>query len=170
MNVEPVRTKPPHVPWGSDSDIDLDDGQSPVEPLTREEALALVARQRSVSPWRVVWVQAAVGLIVALLARWVSGRNELAWSALWGAVVVVVPGALMARGMTSALTSVSPGVSAVSFMSWELLKIAASVGLLMLAPKLVQPLSWPALLVALVLCLNVYWLALAWRRSPKNSN
>jgi ATP synthase protein I len=35
--------------------------------------------------------------------------------------------------------------------------------MLALAPKLVQPLSWPALLVGLVLCMKVYWLALSWR-------
>jgi ATP synthase protein I len=48
-------------------------------------------------------------------------------------------------------------------MLWEMVKIAVSVLMLMLAPKLVQPLSWPALLVALVLCMKVYWLALLWR-------
>jgi ATP synthase protein I len=65
--------------------------------------------------------------------------------------------------MTSRLSSVSPGSSAVSFMLWEVLKIAASVLMLLLAPRLVQGLSWPALLAALVLCIKVYWLALMWR-------
>jgi ATP synthase protein I len=57
----------------------------------------------------------------------------------------------------------SPGSSAVSFMLWEMVKIAVSVVMLMLAPKLVQPLVWPALLVGLVLGMKVYWLALLWR-------
>jgi ATP synthase protein I len=48
-------------------------------------------------------------------------------------------------------------------MLWELLKILVSVVMLVLAPKLVQSLSWPALLVALVVCIKVYWLALLWR-------
>ena len=43
------------------------------------------------------------------------------------------------------------------------------VALLALAPKLVQPLSWPALLVGLVVCIKVYWVALLWRRPAKNS-
>ena len=47
---------------------------------------------------------------------------------------------------------------------WEMVKIGFSVPMLVLAPKIVQPLSWPALLVALVLCMKVYWLALLWRR------
>ena len=61
----------------------------------------------------------------------------------------------------------SPGASAVSFMLWEAVKIGVSVTMLVLAPRLVQPLSWPALLVGLVLCMKVYWLALLWRRPAK---
>ena len=48
-------------------------------------------------------------------------------------------------------------------MFWAFVKIGASVAMLMLAPKIVQPLSWPALLATLVLCMQVYWLALVWR-------
>ncbi len=108
-------------------------------------------------------VQVGVGLVAALLAALVTGRQEVGWSLLYGAATVVVPGALMARGMTSRLSSVSPGASAVSFMLWEMVKIAVSIAMLMLAPRLVQNLSWPALLVGLVLCMKVYWLALLWR-------
>jgi len=131
--------------------------------LTREEAQALRSSQPSFSPWRVVGTQAAVGGLIALLAALLTGRQDVAWSALYGAAVVVLPAALMARGMTSSLTSMSPISSAVSFMLWQFVKIAVSVLMLMLAPKLVQPLSWPALLVSLVLCMQVYWLALSWR-------
>ena len=105
---------------------------------------------------------------MALLAVLITGRQELAWSVLYGAAAVVLPGALMARGMTSKLSSVSPSASAVSFMLWQLVKIGVSVAMLVLAPKLVQPLSWPALLVGLVLCLKVYVLALLWRPAVKN--
>jgi ATP synthase protein I len=137
------------------------------KPLTREEAQALRAKEPSLSPWRVILAQAGVGLVVALLAVLITGRQELGWSALYGAATVVVPGALMARGMTSRLSSVSPGASAVSFMFWEMTKIGVSVALLVLAPRLVQQLSWPALLVGLVLCMKVYWLALLWRGRRK---
>jgi len=34
---------------------------------------------------------------------------------------------------------------------------------LLLAPRVVQDLSWPALLAGLVLCIKVYWVALLWR-------
>lgn len=131
--------------------------------LTAQEAAALRANDPSVSPWWVVAAQAAVGAVVALLAWLLGGSGEYAWSALYGAFTAVVPGALMARGMTSRLSSLSPGVSAVSVLLWESVKMAVSVAMLMLAPRLVRPLSWPALLAALAVCLSVYWFALLWR-------
>jgi ATP synthase protein I len=150
--------------WDDEEDEGRGHGASAgFKPLTREEASALLARQPSFSPWRVVGVQALVGVGAALLVALLAQRSDWAWSVLYGAATVVVPGALMARGMTSRLSSMSPGHSAVSFMLWEMVKIAVSVAMLVLAPKLVQPLSWPALLVGLVLCLKVYWLALSWR-------
>jgi ATP synthase protein I len=68
----------------------------------------------------------------------------------------------MARGMTSRLTSLSPGISAGSFMGWESIKVAVSVSMLVVAPRIVWALNWPALLAGLVLCMQVYWLALLW--------
>ncbi len=141
-----------------------DEAQAPAfKALTREEAQALRAKEPPLSPWRVVGVQVAVGVVAALLAVLFTGRQEVAWSMLYGAATVVVPGALMARGMTSRLSSMSPGASAVSFMLWEMVKIAVSIAMLMVAPRLVQPLSWLALLAGMVLCMKVYWLALLWR-------
>ena len=136
--------------------------------LTREEAQALREKDPPLSPWRVLAVQMAVGGVAALLAGLAMQRTEVAWSLLYGAAAVVVPGALMARGMTSKLSSMSPGSSAVSFLLWEMVKIAVSIAMLALAPKLVQPLVWPALLVGLVLCMKVYWLALLWRPRVKS--
>jgi ATP synthase protein I len=69
----------------------------------------------------------------------------------------------MARGTTGRVAHLSPAAGAVSVMVWSAVKMAASVVLLVLAPKVVQPLDWVALLVALVLGLQVYWLALLWR-------
>ena len=133
------------------------------KPLTREQALALGDKTHRVSPWRVIGVQVLAGLVVAAATWLITGRQMAGWSALYGAAAVVVPGALMARGMTSRLSSMSPGAGAVSFMLWEFVKIAVSVAMLMLAPKIVQTLSWLALLVGMVVCMKVYWLALLWR-------
>ncbi len=132
--------------------------------LSQSEARALRDSNPPLSPWWVVAAQAAVGISVALLAGGWTGNPAIAMSALFGAAVVVVPGSLMARGMTSRMSSLSAGIGAVSFMSWEFAKIACAVGMLLLAPKIVQPLSWPALLIAMLVCMQMYWLALMWRR------
>ena len=143
--------------------FDDDTEDPPVKTLTAEEAKAWRAKNPPLSPWRVIAVQVAIGAVVVALAGWVSGRSEVVWSALYGAAAAVLPGALMARGMTSRLSSVSPGASAVSVMWWSMVKVGVSIAMLMLAPKLVQALSWPALLAAMVLCMQVYWFALLWR-------
>lgn len=146
-----------------DEEIQAAEEAAAFKPLSREEAQALRLKDPPLSPWRVVAVQAAVGGVVALAALLFSGRQAVGWSALYGAATVVVPGVLMARGMTSPLSSMSPGAGAVSFMLWEAVKIAVSLAMLALASKLVQPLSWPALLVGMVLCMKVYVVALLWR-------
>jgi ATP synthase protein I len=144
-----------------------DEEEAEVRPLTREQAQAFRERQPQVPAWWVVAAQAAVGAVVALVVWALTGDRMALGSALYGAAVVVVPGALMARGMSSRISSMSPGASAVSFMLWEMVKIGVSVLMLVLAPRIVQPLSWPALLATLVLCMQVYLLALLWRRPTK---
>ncbi|WP_396270705.1 ATP synthase subunit I [Ideonella sp.] len=151
-------------PW---QDLEDEGAKAPIKTLTRQEAQALSAKNPSVSPWRVIAAQAVVGGVMAALVALITREQGFVWSVLYGAATVVVPGALMARGMTSRLSSLAPGVSAVSFMLWEFAKIGVSVAMLALAPKLVPGLSWPALLVALVVCIKVYWVALLWRGRAK---
>jgi ATP synthase protein I len=147
---------------------DAEDGEANTrfKRLSREEAAILRAQDPPVSPWRVIAVQAVVGVVAALIGWLATGRSEVGWSLLYGAATVVVPGALMARGMTSKLSSMAPGASAVSFMVWEMVKIGVSLAMLVVAGKVVQPLVWPALLAGLVVCMKVYWVALLWRRRP----
>ena len=155
--------------WG-DEDPDGEDGtaEKSFKRLSREEAAALRAKEPPVSPWRVIAVQAAVGVVAALLGWLFTGRNEVAWSMLYGAAAVVMPGALMARGMTSRLSSTAPGVSAVSVLMWESVKLVFSIVMLVIANRVVQPLVWPALLLGLVLCIKVYAVALLWRSRRTN--
>lgn len=143
--------------------FDDEEDDKPVVALTREQAGLLRANNPMASPWRVIRTQLVVGAVVALLAGWLSGTTQVVWSALYGTATAVIPGALMARGMTRGVAGVSPVASGAGVMFWSLVKIGVSVLMLVLAPRLVQPLSWPALLVALVLCIQVYWFALLWR-------
>ena len=108
----------------------------------------------------------AVGLVVALLAWALTGRQNIGWSAGYGALAVVIPAVIFARGLTGRFSSLNAGTAAVGFMAWEMVKIAASIALLAMAPKWVSALSWPALLIGLVLTMKVYWVALAFRPAP----
>ncbi len=147
---------------------DDDEEEAPPTPLTRLQAQALRAKQPSVSVWQVVAAQAAAGLVVALLVFAVSGRAEWGWSALYGAASVVLPSALLARGIGK-LSGANPAAAAVGFMVWEGVKVLLSVVMLIAAASVVSRLSWPALLAALAVCLSVNWLALAWRGRLKNN-
>lgn len=146
---------------GRDWDADEVD-TAPFKVLTPEEAQALRARLPTVSPWHVVGAQAVVGLLCAVLVWAVTQRSAAAWSALYGALTVVLPGALMARGVTRRTRS--PAAAVASFMFWELMKIVLAVAMLVAAAKWAPGLSWPALLVAMVVCMKLGWLALLRRR------
>jgi len=139
----------------------------PVRPLTAQEARLLREQNPSVSPWVVVVGQAGMGLVVALAAWALTGKQNVGWSAGYGALAVVIPAAIFARGLTGRFSSLNAGTAAVGFMLWEMVKIASSIALLMAAPRLVAELSWPAMLVGLVLTMKVYWLALAY--SPRRA-
>ena len=121
------------------------------------------------SPWRIVAVQVVVGVVASLLGAVATGKAAVGWSMLYGAATVALPAALMARGMTSKLSSMAASASAVSFMLWEFVKIGVSVVMLVVAGRIVQPLVWPALLVGLVVCMKVYWVALLWRNRKTSS-
>ena len=82
-----------------DADKEAGDGEDDFKPLTAQEAQLWRQRNPSVSVWRMVAAQAVVGVLVALVTWWVSGQRHIAWSAGYGALAVVIPAALFARGM-----------------------------------------------------------------------
>ena len=139
--------------------------EPPFKPLSPQEAQALRAKHPPTSPWRVVAAQAVAGLVCAAIAWAITNRSGTAWSALYGAAATVFPSALLARGMTRR-TSTNPGAAVFGFMFWEMVKIAVAVAMLVAAPRVVPDLSWPALLVAMIVCVKVNWLALLWQRRP----
>ncbi len=58
------------------------------------------------------------------------------------------------------LQDCQPGGAVFGFMLWEFVKIGVAVIMLVAAIKVVPQLSWPAFLVALVVCIKLNWLAL----------
>jgi ATP synthase protein I len=142
---------------------DQEDAQDVAPPLTAEQVCELRQRQPLLSVWRVVSAQCFVGLLVAGVAWWVSGQ-VVAVSAAYGALAVIVPAALFARGLTSRVSSLNAGAAVFGFFLWEMVKIGLTVALLVAAPRMVSDLSWPAMLVGLVVTMKVYWVALGMRR------
>ena len=140
---------------------------SPIKPLSAEEARRVREQNPSVSPWWVVLGQAGVGLVAALAAWGLTGRQNVGWSVFYGALAVVIPAAVFARGLTGRFSSLNAGSAAVGFLLWEMIKIALTIAMLMVAPRWVPGLSWPALLVGLILAMKVYWVALAFAPRPK---
>ena len=130
------------------------------KPLTRDEAQKLRAANPSLSPWRVLAWQLLVGVLVACAAWGLSAKSSVGWSALYGALAVVVPGAVLARGITGKVSSMNPGAAVAGFFLWEMVKIGLTVAMLFAAPRLVEDLSWPAMLVGLIVTMKVSWGAL----------
>lgn len=146
------------------SEYDADDFDAlPFKRLTAQEAQALRERQPPVSPWRIVGLQVVAGLLAALAAWAFTGRAAVAWSAAYGALAVVLPAALFARGLMSKFSSINALTAGFGFFVWQAVKLAVTVGMLFAAPQLVENLDWLALLIGLVVTLKMYWLALLLR-------
>jgi len=150
---------------GFDGASDPDVAHEPAfKALTQEEVSTLRAKNPPVSPWRILAAQAALGVACALVTWWFTHRASAVWSALWGAAVVVLPGALLAHGIRR--RAGNPAAVVVGFMFWELVKIAVAASMLIGAAMWAPELSWPAMLVTMVVSLKMGWLVLLVRRRP----
>lgn len=147
-----------------------DTRESPVQPLSADEARRVRELNPPVSPWWVVVGQAGVGVVAGLAAWLLTGKQNVGWSVAYGALAVLIPAAVFARGLTGKFASLNAGTAAVGFLLWEMVKIALTLALIALAPRLVAGLSWPALLIGLVLAMKVYWVALAFAPRPKTKS
>lgn len=138
---------------------DIPDLEEDYKPLTAEEAQRLRDRKPLISPWRVIAIQVAAGLLVALAAWGLTGRQNLGWSAGYGALAVVLPAAVFARGLAGRFASLNPGTAVFGFFLWEMVKLALTMAMLIAAPRLVVALSWPAMLIGLVVTMKATWVA-----------
>lgn len=140
-----------------------DSVEEDIQPLNAEQAQALRKQLPMLSPWWVVAGQLAIGVLVALAAWAFTQSISVVLSCLWGVAAVVVPAALFARGVTGRFARATPGSAVVSFFLWEFAKIVAAIAVMFLAYRMQKDLSWPAMLVGLVLTMKVYWLALGYQ-------
>lgn len=150
-------------PWAADPEMDF-------TPWTAEQAQAWREQRGSgVTPWHVVRMQFLVAFVASPVLSLLSGHESYGWSALFGAMAIAVPNAAMARGI-SKRQAPNAEAAVASVMVWEVVKVAASVLMLALATRVVENLSWPALLAGLVVTLKVNWLALALAGQTSQSN
>ena len=114
--------------------------------------------------------QALVGVLVALVAWVLTGSVAVGWSAAYGALAVVVPAALFARGVLRHSALLNPRAAMVGFFGWEIVKILLTVALLAAAPWVVSGLSWVALVVGMVITIKTYWIALLVRPGVRKTD
>ena len=138
------------------------------KPLTREEAQKIRALNPPISLWVVLAGQVGVGSFVALLAWVFPCQPLMRWSAAYGALAVVIPAALFARGLSRQKSATHGNAALVGFFVWEMVKIALTVAMLFAAPRLVEGLNWLALLAGFVVTMKVYWVAM-WFRSARKT-
>lgn len=149
-------------------DVDADESDvSTFKRLTKQEAQALRELQPPISPWRVIRLQVLVGIGVTMLAWLFTMKVSVAWSAAYGALAVIVPAMLFARGLMSQFSSINAMTAGFGFFVWEAVKIGVSVAMLFAAPKLVLDLNWLAMLIGLIVTMKVYWVALLMRPKLK---
>ena len=141
-------------------DLDWENDSKIVKTLSPAEALVVREKNPSLSPWVVLTGQAGAGLVVSLAAWLLTADISVGWSALYGSMAVVVPGALFARGLMSKVSSINPAAAVTGFFLWEMVKIGLVLAMLFAAPRLVPDLNWPAMLVGLVVTMKAVWLIL----------
>ena len=154
-----------NAPWQDELEAEEED----FKPLTADEAQAWRRRNPPVSVWRIVIGQVVVGVLVALLAWMVSGQARVGWSAAYGALCVVVPAVIFARGVTRGGLAAGAGSAMARLFGWELVKLVLCVAMMAAAPRLVQDLSWLALLAGMVVVMKTYWIALLVRSGVRKT-
>ncbi|HMS26381.1 MAG TPA: ATP synthase subunit I [Burkholderiaceae bacterium] len=150
-----------------------DERPDAIQPLTAEQAqrLQMDFRQQGtvISPWRIIVGQLFAGLAVAVAVGLITGKAELALSLAYGVMVVVIPAALFARGLMSRFSSMNAITAGFGFFVWEALKIAVSIALIALAPRVVTNLDWLAMLIGLIITMKLVWVILWLKRRMKAS-
>ena len=141
-------------------DLDRENDSEIVKTLSPAEAQVVRKKNPSLSPGVVLAGQSGAGLVVSLAAWVLTADTSAGWSALYGSMAVVVPGALFARGLMSKVSSINPAAAVTGFFLWEMVKIGLVLAMLFAAPKLIPDLSWPAMLVGLIVTMKVVWLIL----------
>jgi ATP synthase protein I len=134
------------------------------ERLTTQQAQELRVRLSKsgsvLSPWQIIVGQLLAGAVFAVMGWLITGKSSVAVSIAYGALAVVIPAAVFARGLMSQFSSLNALTAGFGFFVWEMIKIAATVVLIAIAPKLVADLDWLAMLIGLIVTMKVVFVLL----------
>lgn len=136
--------------------------------LSAEEAQRLRLQQPQPSLWSIFFLQISVALALVALTWLLTVENSTVWSVAYGTLSVILPSAVLMRGMASKNSYLNTVSVVVGFFVWELVKIGLTISMLSAAVWVVNDLSWPALLVGLILTMKVSWLAIALQQRKAN--
>jgi ATP synthase protein I len=162
---EAERAKPLNAGVRANAFDDLDAGlQNESERLTAGQAQELRVRLGKtgslISPWQIIVGQLLAGAVFAGLAWLITGKSSVAASVAYGALAVVIPAAVFARGLMSQFSSLNALTAGFGFFVWEMIKIVATVVLIAIAPILVADLDWLAMLIGLIVTMKVVFVLL----------
>lgn len=157
---EPIEKKSKHSPTDLEDEGLADD----FKPMTAQQAQAWRAKYPSLSVWRLVMAQLLVGLLLVVLVLCITQQSSLTYSAAYGVLVVVLPAAVFARGVTRMRGAAKGSMGA--FAVWEFAKIILAIVLMVAAPKIINDLNWLMMIAAMIVIMNVSWVALL--RRPKS--
>jgi ATP synthase protein I len=162
-----IAPEPARAPNGF-ADEATDASDADFKPMSADEAREWRAAQPPMSPWPVVWVQAAAGLVVVALAWAVSaGKMPVTQSTAYGALAAWLPAVLFARLVARRMRlQANAGSALMALMVGEGIKVVLTVALLLAAPKVLTQVHWLALLAGFVMTIKAAWVAL-WLMSAR---
>ncbi|WP_313302976.1 ATP synthase subunit I [Diaphorobacter sp.] len=150
----------------SEDKTEMEDEGSDFKPMTAQEAQEWRSRHPTLSVWWIVLAQVLVGLVAVLVAWLATSKSLTAVSVGYGALSVVLPSLVFARGAARKRASV--GSAMVGMFGWELVKIVLTVAMLVAAPRVIPGVNWLALLIGMVVTMKAYWVALLVRPGTRN--
>lgn len=147
----------------------LDDPEEDFTALSSEEARQWRLRQPASPTWHSIAWQIGIGLTATAVIGMVWRSGMLAQSVAFGVFAVVVPNALLLRGMSGAGKHWGAEALLLRLLVWELVKLAVTFSILYSADKVLGEMSWPALLAGLVVTMKANWFVLAFQQGANRS-
>lgn len=147
------------------------DGWQDVKVLSREEVRVIAQQHRPFSFGELVSAQLICALLVVAWAVWRQSaiNDPMVLALAYGSACAWLPQLLQNWGMRRRRLALEAGVlvnhaglALVHVYTWEGAKIGLTLVMLGLAPTVLSPVRWLALVLGFVLCLKLgWWVALA---------